>query len=53
MEQITKLTKVEHLKECYIALVEKLRIQEVDADTDRYEFLKVHPRCGDAESSCC
>ena len=47
------MNKVEHLKVPYIALIEKLRLQEIDTKTDRYEFLKVHPRCGNEADSCC
>lgn len=53
VSDITHLTKAEHLKEPYIALIDKLRLQEIDTKTDRYEFLKVHPRCGDPTNSCC
>ena len=53
MEQITQLTKVDHLKAPYSALIDKLRQQEVNSETDRYEFLKVHPHCGEADGSCC
>lgn len=50
---MTHLEKNPHLKEPYIALVEKLRKQEIDTESDRYEFLKAHPRCGDPANSCC
>jgi len=51
--EITHMQRTVHLKEAYIALVEKLRQQEIDTETDRYEFLKVHPRCGNPTDSCC
>ena len=53
VSDVTHLNKAEHLKAPYIALIEKLRLQEIDTKTDRYEFLKVHPKCGDATDSCC
>ena len=53
VSNITHLSKAEHLKAPYIALIDKLRMQEIDTKTDRYEFLKVHPKCGNATDSCC
>ena len=53
VSDITHVSKAEHLKVPYIALIDKLRMQEIDTKTDRYEFLKVHPRCGNPTDSCC
>ena len=54
VSQITKLEKAEHMKEVYSKLIEKLRLQEMNKENDRYEFLKVHPHCGSPDGrSCC
>ena len=39
--QLTKLNRPEHLKQAYIDLTAKLREQEVNSESGRYEFLKV------------
>jgi len=42
------------MKEVYSKLIEKLRLQEMNKENDRYEFLKVHPHCGSPDGrSCC
>ena len=53
ISQLTRLYKKEHLKEPYSALIDKLRQQEINTDTARYEFLKIHPRCGESQGTCC
>jgi len=53
VEDITKMKKSEHLKQAYITLIEKLQLQELNSDSDRYEFLKVRPHCGSPGNTLC
>lgn len=41
VESLTCLKKSDHIKNVYIALTEKLRRQEINSDSDRYEFLNI------------